>query len=361
MSAMRLLETLHGIGKGWRAASACASFFRRDEAEHDLVLAGADDVADVEAVADEGGRDPCDVEFVDDHVDDRVDEFEIEDGPLAGDLGAVEPEAAADLPGGLTHPLHVGLVAADHRIGNPARGDQRRTSPGIGHGPIEMPAASCSIQSPASEMAILFSSAHRPSLGPDHDSRAGMVGKSLPSRRRGRSATTRCATRGHASLRPTLHLPTPPARPRLRQLGGGAAAVTLGADAGEGQTGLDEEHAGDLDEGGGAADETEPWRLAAKRDSTSAMKPRSMRPIRWPGIGAASRVRVRASEKPASPSARRISSSRKITSSNLRRRIDEDHPDLRCDRRTMAEHRDERHDAGAAADEEDRAAVWGPS
>ena len=124
MSAMRLSRA-----KGWGRAGAWRAHappWPPGRTEHDLVLAGADDVADVEAMTDEGGGDARDVESVDDHVDEGVDEFEVEDGPLAGDLVVVEGEVRRSSQVGLADPLHLGFVAADHRIGNPARGDQRR-------------------------------------------------------------------------------------------------------------------------------------------------------------------------------------------------------------------------------------------
>ena len=98
-------------------------------------------------------------------------------------------------------------------------------------------------------------------------------------------------------------------------------------------------------------------RSPPKRDKTSAMKPRSMRPVRWPGSGAASRVRVRASEKSriAGGALHQLVAEDHVVEHS--RGIDEDHPDLRRNDRAVAEHRDQRHDAGAASDEKDRATV----
>ncbi len=63
---------------------------------------------------------------VDRDLGDGVDEFEVEHRPFARKRVRRHVEGAADLPFRLVHPLHAGLVGADHGVGDTAGGDQRR-------------------------------------------------------------------------------------------------------------------------------------------------------------------------------------------------------------------------------------------
>ena len=98
----------------------------RTEADGDLVVAGPERIADVQAMADEGRAEFAHGEAVDRHVGEGVDEFEVEDRPFARDRRRLEREAPADFPIRVADPLHLGLVPPDHRVGDAAGGDQRR-------------------------------------------------------------------------------------------------------------------------------------------------------------------------------------------------------------------------------------------
>ena len=103
------------VPKGLALGARMAFGFRRPEADGDVVLAGAQHVGDVEAVAEEGGAAGADQEAVDRDGSEGVDEIEIEHRPFAGGRRGVDGEAAAELPFGAADPLDVGLVAADQR------------------------------------------------------------------------------------------------------------------------------------------------------------------------------------------------------------------------------------------------------
>ena len=125
-SETRLFETLHGTGKGRRAARALRLGDRGAEADGDDVVAGLQHAGHVDAVADERGFGIGDDAAVDRHHGDGVDEIEFEHRPASGKGRRVDGKRAPDLPFGFGDPLDFGLVGADERIGDAAERHQRR-------------------------------------------------------------------------------------------------------------------------------------------------------------------------------------------------------------------------------------------
>ena len=116
------------VGDGERlfCRAECRLFHRGAEVDGDIVPAGLQHLRQIETVADEGGFEFGDEGSVDRNIGDGIDEFEVEDRPLAGEFGGIDIEAPADLPLRLGHPLNVGFIRADHRIGDAAERVKRR-------------------------------------------------------------------------------------------------------------------------------------------------------------------------------------------------------------------------------------------
>ena len=158
-----------------------------------------------------------DVEVVDDDVDEGVDEFEVEDGPLAGDLVVLEGKVPAELPGRSRRPTAPRLRCgrSSDRESGPRRSEPSARRRGSGTARSERRRR---------RGASRDRQARWPSGSP-LPRQVGWAKRSVP--------THRCAARGHASLCPPY---TSGATAVCARLGGGAAAVALGADAGEGKT-----------------------------------------------------------------------------------------------------------------------------